>query len=292
MEDELLRWMYHRLIASASVRTVRRGKFSDGVIALIYLLAVLRDRSPRWAACQCNWPLWLRRVMPVPSYSQLMRRLRSDSVLRLIDQIGAECRARLPRSGLKFCDGKPLVVSGFTKDPDARSGHVPDGWAKGYKLHLIVDSLGAIEAFTLTPLNAAESTVAAEMTRRLDLRDTLIRADGNYDTNRLYAAIADRGGRLLAPRRRPGGGFGNHPQHPHRLRAIAELEADSGAVKAHRHQQIYIEQRLAHLTNLPFGLSPLPNFVRRLRRVSLWVRGKIALYHLHLSLRRTQAEVA
>jgi hypothetical protein len=292
MDDELLRYLYHRLLGPARAASDRFRQFSDGVIALIYLLAVLQDRSPHWAANKRNWPLWLRRVLPCPSYSQLIRRLKTASVVQLIGQVNAELREHLPRSALKCCDGKPLVVGGFSKDPDARWGKVPDGWAKGYKLHVVVDSLGAIEVFAVTPLNAYEAKVAARLVCQLDLRQTLIRADASYDSNVLYAAVNARGGRLLAPRRRPGRGLGHCTQHPDRLRAIAELEGDPATLKAHRRERTCVERILGQLTNLPFGLSPLPNFARRLRRVSLWVLGKITLYHLHANLCLLKAKAA
>ena len=67
MEDELLRVLYHRLVGSASRGGLRRCKFGDGVIVLIFLLGVLHSRSPRWAVERRNWPLWLRRVLPTPA---------------------------------------------------------------------------------------------------------------------------------------------------------------------------------------------------------------------------------
>jgi hypothetical protein len=292
MDDELLRFLYHRLLGSASSKGHRRGKFSDGVIVLIYLLGVLRDRSAHWAADQRNWPLWLRRVLPCPSYSQFIRRLKTATARQLIDRISAQYRQRLPHSQLKLCDAKPLVVGGFSKDPDARWGKVPDGWAKGYKLHALVDSLGGIEAFEVTALDAGESTVACRLVRQTNLAAVVIRTDANYDSNRFYAAVCQRGGRLIAPRRKPGRGLGHHRQHPDRLRAIAELEHDIGTMKTHRRLRIAVEQCFAHLTNLPFGLSPLPNFVRRLSRVSLWLSAKITLYHLHLNLSQLKAQAA
>jgi len=292
MDDELLRYLYQRLIRSASGSSTRGCKFADGVIALIYFLAVLSDRSPRWAADKRNWPLWLRRVLPCPSYSQLIRRLKSVAVERLIAQINGELRDRLPRSGLKCCDGKALVVGGFSKDPDAHRGKIPDGWGRGYKLHVIVDSLGAIETFAITPLNSGEATVARKLVGPLDLRGTVMRADANYDSNALYAAVAARGGRLLATRRKPGRGLGHGAHHPDRLRAVAELEGDPAQLKAHLRERACVERHLGHLTNLPFGLSPLPNFVRRLRRVSLWALAKNTLYHLHANLRLPNAKAA
>jgi hypothetical protein len=79
---------------------------------------------------------------------------------------------------------------------------------------------------------------------------------------------------------------------PDRLRAIAELEGACDGLRVHQRCRIRVEQGLGHLTNLPFGLSPLPNFVRRRRRVTRWVLAKITLYHLHLNLRQLKTLAA
>jgi hypothetical protein len=101
--------------------------------------------------------------------------------------------------------------------------------------------------------------------------------------------VAARGGRLIAPRKKPGTGLGHQPHHPDRLRAIEELEhRGDEATRAHKRHRIRVEQALGHLTNLPCGLAPLPNCVRRKCRVARWVLAKITLYHLALILRQTQ----
>jgi hypothetical protein len=290
MDGELLSYLYHRLLHSDSARVPPGCTYSDGVVALLFLYGALCDRSPRWAADPKHWPAWLRRVLPRPSYSQLTRRLKRPSVRELVDRLGTECRDRLPRppggEAERVVDGKPLVVGGYTKDP--AGGPVPDGWAKGYKLHAVVDRpRGAVEAFEVTALDAGEPTVARRLVAGLDLAHVLLRGDANYDANPLYAAVADRGGRLLAPRKRPGTGLGHHRHHPDRLRAVAELERDeghAGHLGEHRRHRIRVEQAFAHLTNLPCGLSPLPNFVRRLPRVQRWVAAKITLFHAYRML--------
>jgi len=292
MDGELLRHLYHELFHRGNLTRPRRCDFCDEVVLFIYLLAVLRNRSPHWACDKRNWLLWARRL-PCPSYSQLMRRLKTDSVHQGIYRLNTTLRSRLPRTAEKAVDGKPLVVGGYSKDPDARWGQVPPhGWACGYKLHAVVDSAGAIEVCTVTPLNGGESSVARQLVQGLDLRGALVRGDSNYDSNLLYAAIARRGGRLLAPRKRPGTALGHRPHHADRLRAVAELEHDPQGLPLHRRLRNRAEQAFAHLTNLPYGLSPLPNFVRRQERVSRWVQAKITLYHLHLALRQAAAHAA
>jgi hypothetical protein len=293
MDDQLLLYLYHRLFDPAKFRPANDCVYSDALIVLIHFLAVIRDRSMRWAHSKCNWPLWMRRLKS-PSYSQLMRRLKTQAVKRLIAELSLEFRNQLPDSQEKFCDGKPLTVGGFSKDPDARSGKLPgDGWGKGYKVHLLVDACGAVDLFTVTALDAGEPTVMRRLIEVAQFqKDQIVRADSNYDSNKLYAGFAEKQARLIAARKKPGTGLGHHPQHPYRLLAIEQLEQSEASLKAHKRHRIRVEQALAHVTNLPFGLSPLPNHVRRLHRVRLWVFSKITLYHLYLKLRQHKALAA
>jgi hypothetical protein len=292
MEGQLLSWLYQRLVKSSSGIPCPDQTFSDGLVALIFLYGCLSDRSPRWACDKANWPLWARRV-EFPSYSQLMKRLKQPSVARLIGDVDGELRGALPSGPDKVFDGKPLTVGGFSKDPDAKRGHVPRGYAKGYKLHVIVDeSSGKIDAWDLTALNGGEPTTTLAMLDKVDLKGATARGDSNYDSNPLYAGVADAGGRLLAPRKKPFTELGHHPNHPDRIRAIRHLELGDLVLEEHESRRIAVEQRLAHLTNLPFGLFSLPNYVRRLHRVRRWVAGKILLYHLYLNFRLPKAKAA
>lgn len=300
MDDQLLLQLYHRLFDRGNERFAAGCVYSDSLVALIYFLGVVRGRSPRWASDVRNRPLWMRRLGR-PSYSQLLRRLKTASVSRLVRTLNDEFRAELPSSDEKLCDGKPLVVGGYSKDPDADEGKLPgDGcWGRGYKVHVILDGRsGAVEAFDVTALGAGEPTVMARLVTDVAgpagvLRGAVMRGDSNYDSNPLYRAVADDGGgRLVAPRKRPGTGLGHHPHHADRLRAIEELERTERGLAEHRRHRVRVEQGLAHLTNLPCGLSPLPNFVRRRRRVAMWVLAKITVYHLCLMLRARRALAA
>ena len=294
MDSEPLRWLYHRLLHDPTLRRKRDCTYGDGVVLFVYFLGVIANRSLLWAADKGHWPPWCRRLS-IPSYSQLCKRLQAGSARRTIEHVNAQLRDRLPRSCEKVVDGKALVIGGYSHDPDSAVGRVPDGWGRGYKLHAVTDAAaGAFDALEVTPLCAGESTVLRRrLLPRLDLRGCTLRGDANYDSNPAYAAVADAGGRLIASRRKPGRGLGHHPQHPDRLRAIDELERTSAAPAApaapaaattHKRRRNRAEQAFALLSNLPFGLSPLPNHVRRLRRVRLWVTAKITLYHLHKAL--------
>src|SRR5215210_3964458 len=99
MDDELLRWLYHRLLHDPTLARTRGHTYGEGLVALIYFFAVLSHRSPRWASRRRNWPIWCRAVLPQPliSYWQLNRRLRTVRVRQLVAQLDDELRGRLPR---------------------------------------------------------------------------------------------------------------------------------------------------------------------------------------------------
>jgi IS5 family transposase len=217
----------------------------------------------------------------------MSRRPHTADFRRLLLRFNDLLRARLPGSSLKFLDGKPLLVGGYSKDRQARRGKAPGGWARGYRLHAIISACGAVEAFCVTPLDAGEPTVARDVLvwcGASDLRGALLLADAGYDSNELYEAVARAGGRLLAPRKKPGTGIGHHGQHPDRLAAIEALEGPARAAGRRTYRlREGVEQALGLLGNFPGGLpTGLPNHVRRLKRVRLWVMLKVILYHAHL----------
>lgn len=300
MDGELLRQLYHRLFEDRQLQKNFGCRYSDAAVLLIYFVAALSNHSLYWAHDKRHWPLWLRQV-PIPSYSQTRKRLKWPRIQKHLQRLDQQLRGELKGastdadSSLKICDGKPLVVSGFSKDKDAKRGHVPEGFARGYKVHVLIDARsGVFDAIQVTALNAGESTVMRQMLEPMDLKNLIIRADSNYDSNPLYTTIDEQGGRLIAPRKKPGTGLGKGVEHhPHRLRAIEELEGqDPANLKHHRRQRNRVEQRLAHLTNVPFGLWALPNSVRRLHRVTRWVQVKILLYHFYLTVQRQTLEQA
>lgn len=292
MDGELLRTLYHELFHHTKLHRTRRCHYSDAIILWIHFLAVIRDRSHLWAHNKRNWPLWSRSIKR-PSYSQLMRRLKTPVILGHIEALNQTFRSQLPHSYDKAVDGKPLVVGTYSKDPDAKRGRLShQAWGRGYKLHAIVDQHGGIDAFAVTGLNAGESTVARTLIEKVDLRGAMLQADANYDSGPLYSAVADRGGRLVAPRRKPGRSLGHRRHHPHRLQAIAEFEDATNKGQQHKRHRLRVEQIFGHLTNLPFGLAPLPNCVRRQARVERWVAAKITLFHLHLVQEMAAAHAA
>lgn len=304
MDGELFRRLYHLAGEVASKDPPPRGTHSDFAVLLTLIMAAGHDESVSWACRRGNWPAWCWRVSrSLPSPSTMGRRPHTRGFRLVLLRFDGRLRAAMPGSSLKFVDGKPLLVGGYSKDPDARRGRAPGGWAKGYKLHAVVDACGAVEAFAVTPLDAGEATVARELLVPAAgdrLRGARVLADANYDSNPLYAGVADAGGRLTAPRRKPGAGLGHRDggaQHPHRLAAIAALEPGNAkvaaavvphAASAAADRALYdlrggIEQALGLMGNASGGLrTGLPNHVRRLRRVRLWVMLKVIVYHGHL----------
>ena len=281
MDGELFKRLY-RVVGTVASRTVaRRCTFSDFEVLLTFVLAALARRPVSWACRRSNWPLWCWRV-GVPTPSTMSRRTRTRQFQRLLVRLNAALLAGLPGSTLKYLDGKALLVGGHSRDRDARRGRAPGGWGDGYKLHAIVNACGAVEAFTVTALDAGEATVArGVLSAACDLRGALVLADGNFDSNPLYAALAAAGGRLLAPRRKPGTGLGHgRDQQPDRLAAIGQLERTPGGRREFDRLRLGVEQAFGLLTNL--GLGALPPWVRGLRRVRYWVMARIIIYHAHL----------
>jgi hypothetical protein len=264
-------------------------RFSDQRIVEVFYWAVLHDRPLSWAAEKHNWPIWLRRH-PLPSCSTLSRRLRSQRVvalLRLLDQ-------RLVRHADGTCrvwllDGKPLTISGISKDRQAGYGRAARSMAKGYKLHVLMGVDNTLADWRLAPMNVDERKMAARMLRRAAAQGYVV-ADANYDSNKLYRICDEHGGlQLVAPRRYgPDHGTGHRRQAAGRLRAIELLEGPSSefglSLLAQRSQ---VERRFGNLTNWGGGLTHLPPWVRTYRRVHRWVQAKLVLQALKAQRQQT-----
>lgn len=184
----------------------------------------------------------------------------------------------------------------FSKDRDARRGHASGGvTCKGYKLFGCWGaSPVAPEALVLGPMNESDQAGAMELIDRLQrlhggagTTGGYLLMDATHDTNPLHDYAAGHGFQAITPRKAPGTGLGHRDHAPARLRSIALLEDapattlnDFGpALYAHRGQ---IERDFGHLGSFGGGLQPLPSFVRRPRRVALWVVGKLTFNGLRI----------
>lgn len=202
MEREL--W---RLIRSGLRRVPRwwprNASYSNREVLAVLVWAALHNKPICWACRRSSWPIqaWRRRL---PDQSTMSRRLRDacvwDDLRLLIDQI----QRALGATGTLVVDGKSLPVSSVSGDPDARRGWGAGVYARGYKLHAIIDRSRRLIDFDVQPLSVAECEVAADMVTRMRPRGGVLLADASYDSNRLYAACEAKGIQLRAPRKKPG----------------------------------------------------------------------------------------
>ncbi len=252
--------------------------FSDQQIVGVYYWAVIHDRPTRWACDPRHWPLGRRR-QALPSEATMSRRLRSASVRTLLDTL--ERRVVAPRQPGLFwmIDGKPLPISGCSKDRQAGYGRAANCKAKGYKIHAIVDPEGAIAAWRVAPMNKDERVMAARLVRTAPIQGYLV-GDSNYDSNPLHEACGRRDQLYLVTRRRHQGkhGLGHHKQTAGRLHSVQLLENPYPRFGQQLlHDRGDIERIFAHMTNWGGGLTCLPPWVRTHRRVHRWVQAKLVL---------------
>jgi Transposase DDE domain len=263
-----------------------KGKqFSNATIVITYLWAVLWDRPTSWACQKSNWPEntdWER----LPSGSTMSRRLRTVGVLTLIEQLQSTLSELFPSGLCKLVDSKPLPVSTYSKDRDARIGHGAGLPAKGYKIHAIVDACSRmVEHWVLAPMNRHDAAMAAELVPNMPGEQAAyLIADNAYDSNHLYELAAEKTCQLLAPQRRSAKALGRYKHSPHRIAGHTKLANPlqwSGQTESFGHAmldfRIGIEQCFGYMGNIAPGLKGLPNWVRRPHRVALWVAGKLLI---------------
>ncbi len=261
-------------------------QYTDRDVVLVLLWAVLHDRPIGWACRRENWPRH-DRTRPLPSGSTMSRRLRTDAVWDLVLTV-LEAMSRVDADDpVLIMDAKALPIAWHSADPDAGVGRGVGALAKGYKLHVIADRAGNLVSFAVLPLNVSEQAAAEWMLELVPQdRGGFVLADRNYDANRLYDAAGERGVQLLAERRYANArSIGHHRHSPHRLRALRLLK-ERRDLREHRRR---IEGCFGTLGNIVGGLSPLPNWVRRLKRVERWVTVKLIIDAAHRQRRRELA---
>ena len=173
----------------------RRPTFPTWLIVAMELWRVWHNQSLSWACDRSHYGgLFRPRKRTedgrcLPSVSRFARRVKSDAARAVLQRVHDELSGRgVDVAGLRYVDGKPLPVSPVSKDPDAARGRVSGGYAKGYKLHAFITAGRRVAVWSVTPLNVAEQSVAAEMLPHLPpaAPDALWLADGNYDSAPLH----------------------------------------------------------------------------------------------------------
>lgn len=270
-----------------------RQDFSDQRIVAVYYWAVIHDRPTSWACHKKHWSLPLRKLA-LPSPATMSRRLRSPSVRALLDALERHVVAPKQPGLFWMVDGKPLVISGCSKDRQAGYGRAAGGKAKGYKIHAIIGADGSIAQWCVAPMNKDERVMAERLVKRSppEVAGYLV-GDGNYDSNPLHQRCEARGNLQLVTPRRGGAGKGlGHRKHTaSRLRSLAIVENPFAAFGDQlRLDRSEIERQFGNWTNWGGGLAGLPAWVRTHRRVHRWVQAKMILTKLKARLKtRTYA---
>jgi len=252
-----------------------RQRYSDGEILLVFLWAVLHDRPMNWACQVGHWPP-RRRLRRLPHPSTLSRRCRSPEWVKFLEEAHVKLREILAnQSRTVFIDGKPLLISDYSRDPDAKDGRAMRRFRRGYKLHAVIDAQGVVQSFDVKSLNVQERKVARDLL--IDVPDCVRRvfADGNYDSGPLHQLLEPFGVKLYTPL------IKNYasPRSHHRRRRLARIMNRKMGVRI-AHAREHVERQFALIGNLGFGLKGLPHWVRRLHRVHRWVSCKLLLFHV------------
>lgn len=263
-------------------RRARRAEYSDRLIVAMFFWMVLHDRTQQWACEQSSYHS-LFRPRSLPSPSRFSRRLRSDRCTALLKRV-VQSFQRSSQCEYYFLDSRPLTIGACSKDPDGKAGRVYGGFARGYRLHVLVDENGVVAAWRIASMNVAEPVVAEELLEEAR-QDSLVLADANYDRTALYEKAEAAGATLLA-RPRKNAGKGHRRQSPIRLRSIALWNTDA---QKHIHMRWHVERAQAHQSTFAGGLQPLPTWVRRQPRVERWVAAKLVIYHARLEQKRRAA---
>ena len=276
----------HRRLPKAN----RRPEYPDWLIVAMFLWSVWQQRPLSWA-CQRGHYGDLFRPRKIPSVSQFTRRIKTSRCQQILQQVHDELAKAQVSSSISYLDGKAMLVSPVSKDKDARRGKVSGGFAKGYKLHVWATEDGRIPLWSVTPLNTGECPVAQQLCLRMPMLadDSLVMADGNYDSRHVYKSIASRNGRLLAPPK----GMAEHPVTLRQMGAVRrealQVWRDSEPLaKLLLRSRIAVENIFSRICEL----SRLPAWVRGLPRVTRWVGGVLILYHARLQARQSSQAVA
>lgn len=266
---------------------VRRPQYSDCLIVKMFLWGVMHDRPLCWSACRSSYGA-IFRPRKLPSNSQFCRRVaeaRTQTIIKIASLLLAQ---RLHRGAVVRLDGKPLTMSKWTLDKDAKRGWGVGEMQQGYKLHAAVAEEGQILSYYICPLNESEPRVAHEHLIDAAVRPgDLVIADANYDSRRLHRQISSIGGQLITPLKNgPPTAPSCRKQPPSRQKLIFLATRQKAEHRRLLRMRNRIESTFGTLSCTSGLLGPLQAWVRTLDRVRRWVAAKITLYHARLCVQK------
>ena len=270
MERELWKVIYTKLKWVARYFDQRYVQHQPWRVTAVLLWAALHDRPVSWACQKRNWTTTRLKPGRLPSEATMSRRAKKTAFALFLNAVAAELRGTGPPAWELVVDGKPLPVGRCSKDRDAKSGAL----GRGYKLHAIWGDKPLPEAWEVTAMRDYEGTVAGRLLTQVWGKGYLL-GDGNYEANRLYDAADASGYQLLAHPESKDNGLGHHYQSPYRLSALRLFSTDLGW-HLYRYRSS-IERKFGNAGSFGGGLGPLPNWVRRLGRVTRWVWCKLMI---------------
>jgi hypothetical protein len=280
----------YRLVGQTAAELPRGSRrFADRVIVLVLLFAAFNHKPISWAVERRNWPLWTQRLLPLlPSSTTMSRRLRRGSIRTFLDLLLANAQGWARPMLVRAIDGTALEIRNHSKDRQAGYGFGGGRKSKGYKVHLLLESSGAIVDWRITPMNTNEKKIAQRMLLRADEMAYLV-ADGEYDSNPLHRIVTSKGGQLVAPRRKTTKALGHIRHAPGRLRALEMLEGPSPFGKELLASRAIIERFFGNADSHSEALGDLPAWVRTHKRVRTWVHAKLIINAVRISLLRNAA---
>lgn len=280
-----------------------REQFSDGDVLKVYFWAVGWKKPTYWA---CDEQNWTDAFLPgsLPSQSRLSRRLRTIPCIQALERLNASLAEQFECGVVKAIDSRPLKVGSYSKDREARRGRAAGEMARGYKLHGILSkasSDGVLWPWTLTAMNTNDQVPAKVLFEKLghsphpNNRWGYLTGDNLFDANPVHASAEAINHQLVAPPRNSNQGVRDQRRNtPERLRALdltdellERRNVSSGFGRKLMEDRRSIEQAFGHQTML--GLSSPPPWVRRPRRLALWVAAMLVLQLLRkLEIKKLQ----
>jgi hypothetical protein len=268
MERELWQQLY-RIVTSLDSFDWR-GLYRASEILMVFFWAVVHDRPTSWA---CERENWTTPPPHLPDQSTVSRRSRTSSVQALLALVEKQLKGDAHTWWVQHMDSKPLVVGTYSKDDEATWGRAGNGYARGYKLHVVWGPGPLPSQWCIAGMNEGDALVARrELLPKMSGGGYLV-GDKQFDSNLLHAAAAAHGYQVVAQQKRAGRALGHRSHEPSRLRSLALVRQPFGKALLESRQQI--ERRFGSLTCTFAGLGPLPAWVRRPHRVKLWVQAKL-----------------